>query len=85
MDKKMMDQQAIWYAVKTAGKFRRGQYYRTDQLGVLGRMARKAGVLVLGDPPPVRQAALKPAKKAVRPRKNVLPTPVEATDGEASV
>lgn len=75
----------IWYATKTAGMFREGQYYRTSQLGVLGRMARKVGILVLTDPPVKRQAALKPAKKAARPRKALAPTPVEGPDGEASV
>lgn len=65
---------AIWYAAKTAGKFREGQYYRTSELGVLGRMARKAGFLVLADPP-VSRRATQPAKKAVRPRKAATPTP----------
>lgn len=75
---------ATWYAVKTAGKFRQGRYYRTEELGVLGRMARKAGFLVLADPPTARLAA-KPAKKAVRPRKRAVPTPAEVRDGEAPV
>jgi len=75
---------ATWYAVKTAGKFRQGRYYRTEELGVLGRMARKAGFLVLADPPTARLAA-KPAKKAVRRRKGAAPIPVEAGNGEASV
>lgn len=75
----------IWYATRTAGMFREGQYYRTSQLGVLGRMAKKVGILVLADPPVKRQAALKTAKKAVRPRKAVAPTPVEGPDGEAPV
>lgn len=75
----------IWYATKTAGMFREGQYYRTSQLGVLGRMARKVGILVMADPPVSRRAALQPAKKATKPRKKAVPTPVEAPDGEASV
>lgn len=67
---------AIWYATKNAGMFREGRYYRTDQLGVLGRMARKVGILVLADPPTQRLAAPpKATKKAARPRKGAAPTP----------
>jgi len=67
---------AIWYATRDAGMFRAGRYYRTDQLGVLGRMARKVGILVLADPPTQKLAAApRPAKKAARPRKAATPTP----------
>lgn len=67
---------ATWYAVRDAGMFRAGRYYRDDQLGVLGRMARKVGILVLADPPAVRLAAPpRPTKKAVRARKGTTPTP----------
>lgn len=82
---KMEKKDLTWYAVRTAGKFRQGQYYRNDQLGVLGRMAMKVGILVVAEPPKPRQAALQPAKKAVKPRKRAVATPVEAPDGEASV
>lgn len=80
-----MENPAIWYATRHAGKFRQGQWYRTDQLGVLGRMARKVGIIVQGDPPPLRNKPLEPAKKAAKPRKRAVPTPVEVPDGEASV
>lgn len=73
-----------WYAVRTAGRFRQGQYYRNDQLGVLGRMAAKVGILIVGEPPVSRRAA-KPAQKAAKPRKKALPTPVEGPNGEAPV
>lgn len=78
-------QKPTWYAARTAGKFRQGQYYRHDQLGVLGRMAAKVGILVVGEPPVPRRAALQPAKKAVRARKKPAPDPVEVHDGEAPV
>lgn len=35
-----------WIATKHVGKFRRGVVYRKGELGVLGRMAVKAGILV---------------------------------------
>lgn len=78
---KMETPKPTWLAVKTVGAFREGQYYRNDQLGVLGRMARKMGYLVVGEPPVPR----KPAQKAVKPRKKAAPTPVEGQDGEAPV
>lgn len=81
---KMETPKPTWYAVRTAGKFRRGQYYRNEELGVLGRMAAKVGILVVSEPP-VRNRPVKAAKKAVKPRKRAAPTPVEVKDGEAPV
>ena len=36
----------LWYATRDVGQFRNGHAYTREQLGVLGRMARKAGLLV---------------------------------------
>jgi hypothetical protein len=72
----------IWYATKTAGMFREGRYYTTRQLGVLGRMARKVGYLVLADPPVSRT---KPARKAVRPRKGAAPKVTQEPDDGSPV
>lgn len=76
--------EVTWYATKTAGMFRRGQHYRRDQLGVLGRMAIKAGVLI-----PVEEATRRVKKAsggAVRPRSAVRARRGKgATDGEATV
>lgn len=51
----------VWYATAHAGKFRRGQVYVRAQLGVLGRMAVKAGILI-----PYEQAAPVTRKRGVR-------------------
>lgn len=53
-----------WIAVKHVGKFRRGHIYTTEQLGVLGRMAVKAGVLIPAPETP------KPKPKQVRRKPN---------------
>lgn len=75
---------ATFLAVKTAGMFREGQYYRSDQLGVLGRMAHKVGILVLADPP-LSRLARKPSETAVKPRKRAARTQEKVDDGKASV
>jgi hypothetical protein len=78
----------IWYASKTSGKFREGQYYRTEQLGVLGRMARKAGYLVPAPPQLEFLTHDKPAQKVRKPRKKAPPAPAKGTadsDGQAPV
>jgi len=84
----MTETKTVWYATKTAGKFRRGHNYTKEQLGVLGRMAVKAGVLV-----PIAsetRRAIVPTvdgtQRAVRPRSRArrgLTKGVE--DGEAGV
>lgn len=51
----------VWYATAHSGKFRRGQVYVREQLGVLGRMAVQAGILV-----PYEQAVPVTRKKGVR-------------------
>lgn len=51
----------VWYATAHAGKFRRGQVYVREQLGVLGRMAVKAGILI-----PYEQAVPVTRKKGAR-------------------
>jgi hypothetical protein len=51
----------VWMAVQHAGKFRRGQVYVRAQLGVLGRMAVKAGILI-----PYEQAVPVTRKKGAR-------------------
>jgi len=82
------ENQIVWHAVKTAGKFRRGQNYTKDQLGVLGRMAVKAGVLV-----PITQetrrvvtTAADGTQRAVRPRSRARRGQTKGADGgEAGV
>ena len=69
----------VWYAVRTVGKFRAGQYYPNSELGVLGRMAVKVGALVMQEPP----VPAKRAQKAVKPRKKAVPTPRVDDDGES--
>jgi hypothetical protein len=51
----------VWYATVNAGKFRRGQVYVREQLGVLGRMAVQSGVLI-----PYEQAVPVTRKKGAR-------------------
>lgn len=55
-----------WLAVRTVGSFRRGVMYTSAQLGVLGRMAVKAGHIIRADDIPERVVTA--PQKAVRPR-----------------
>lgn len=57
---------ANWLAVRTVGTFRRGRMYTSAQLGVLGRMAVKAGHIVRADDIPER--VITGENKATRPR-----------------
>jgi hypothetical protein len=52
-----------WIAVKHVGNFRRGHIYTAQQLGVLGRMAVKAGLLVPAPEEPKPKAKPKPVRK----------------------
>lgn len=65
-----------WIAVNHVGKFARGHIYTSAQLGVTGRMAVKAGLLVpYVDPLPSGRKKLTGTQR----RKKVT------TDGKASV
>lgn len=79
-----MTEKIVWYAAQTAGQFRQGQTYTKDQLGVLGRMAVKAGVLI-----PYEEASRRVRKAsggAVRPRSVIRARRGKGSgDGETTV
>lgn len=65
-----------WIAVNHVGKFARGHIYTSAQLGVTGRMAVKAGLIVpYVDPLPSGRKKLTAAQRRKK----------EVTDGETGV
>jgi hypothetical protein len=72
-----------WMAVRTAGKFRRGRIYNSAELGVLGRMAVKAGFLQPYTPPTPRTAK-PPAKKGGRRGKVPVQPGAPGPDNDAT-
>jgi hypothetical protein len=83
-----MESQTLWYAVRTAGKFRQGQTYTQAQLGVLGRMAAKVGHLIPVEPQTKRvvSKAVDGTQRATRPRSVLRARRTKgAGDGEAGV
>lgn len=73
-----------WYATRTVGAFKWGHYYDSAQLGVVGRMAVKAGLIIDAGPAVIHTE--KAPKKAVRPRKSRAKVSTKGwADGEASV
>lgn len=72
----------LWRAERNVGAFRLGHLYRSSQLGVLGRMAVKAGHLqYVGPAPDIIKPSI-PAKKAVA-KKAVRRKPKVSTKGWA--
>lgn len=62
----MTEKKIVYYATQTSGMFRKGHSYAKEQLGVIGRMALRAGHLI-----PVEEATKRVrtgAQSAVRPR-----------------
>lgn len=58
----------LWYAVKTSGAFQAGRTYTKEQLGVLGRMAARAGYLVKVEQSTPKQRVTVAPARAIRPR-----------------